>query len=164
VNANIQADLLERLSATVAQRLEVSQQLRVLEARERSLRALLSDEERRAAGNHQLSPLWLASGETSNGAQLREFILGSLADGQDWSLEQLKQHACGLGLTTTGACGRVLNIALVNLLRQGSVVRLPNGRSSWGIRARNCLSILLRSASIRARMALCPGPEWRHNV
>jgi hypothetical protein len=106
----------------------VSQQLRVLEARERSLRALLSDEERRAAGNHQLSPLWLASGETSNGAQLREFILGSLADGQDWSLEQLKQHACGLGLTTTGACGRVLNIALVNLLRQGSVVRLPNGR------------------------------------
>ena len=132
---NIQADLLERLSATVAQRLEVSQQLRVLEARERSLRALLSDEERRAAGSHQLSPLWLASGEASNGAQLREFILGSLADGQDWNLEQLKQHACGLGLTTTGASGRVLNIALVNLLRQGSVVRLPNGR--WRLRNRS---------------------------
>jgi hypothetical protein len=54
--------------------------------------------------------------------------LGSLADGHDWSLEQLKQHACGLGLTTNGASGRVLNIVLVNLLRQGSVVRLPDGR------------------------------------
>ena len=129
---NIQADLLERLNATVAQRREVSQQLRVLEARERCLRALLSDEERRATRAHQLSPLWLPSGEASDGAQLREFVLGSLADGHDWSLEQLKQHACGLGLTTTGASGRVLNIALVNLLRQGSVVRLPNGR--WRLR------------------------------
>jgi hypothetical protein len=124
---NIQADLLERLNATVAERVEVSRQLRVLEARERSLRALLSDEERGALRSHQLSPLWLASGEASNGAQLREFVLGSLADNHDWSLEQLKQHACGLGLTTTGASGRALNIVLVNLLRHGLVVRLPNG-------------------------------------
>jgi hypothetical protein len=129
---NIQADILERLNATMEQRREVSQQLRVLEARERCLRALLSDEERRATRVQQLSPLWLPSGETSNGVQLREFILGSLADGHDWSLEQLKQHACGLGLTTAGASGRVLNIALVNLLRQGSVIRLPSGH--WRLR------------------------------
>jgi hypothetical protein len=125
---NIQADLLERLNGTVAQRREVSQQLRVLEARERCLRALLSDEERQATRASQLSPLWLLSGEASDGPQLREFVLGSLADGHDWSLEQLKQHAGGLGLVTNAATGRVLNIALVNLLRQGSVVRLPNGR------------------------------------
>jgi hypothetical protein len=125
---NIEADLLERLNATVTQRREVGQQLRILEVRERCLRALLSDEGRRAMHVQHLSPLWLQSGEATNGAQLREFVLGSLADRHDWSLEQLKQHACGRGLTTTGASGRVLNIALVNLLRQGLVVRLPNGR------------------------------------
>ena len=125
---DIRADLLERLNATVEQRNEVTKQLRALEARERCLRALLSDEERPCGPFQQLSPLWLPSGEASDGAQLREFVLGSLADGHDWSLEQLKQHAHGLGLTTTGASGRVLNIALVNLLRQGSVVRLPSGR------------------------------------
>jgi hypothetical protein len=125
---NIRADLVERLSATVEQRREVSKQLRVLEARERSLKALLSDEERRATQVQEFSPLGLAGGVPPHGAHLREFVLGSLADGHDWSLEQLKQHACGLGLTTTGASGRALNIVLVSLLRQGSVTRLPNGR------------------------------------
>jgi hypothetical protein len=90
----------------------------------------LSDEERQPTQLEQLSALWLPS--ASDGAQLREFVLGSLADGHDWSLQQLKQHAHGLGLTTTGASGRVLNIALVNLLRQGSVMRLPSG--CWRLR------------------------------
>jgi hypothetical protein len=129
---SIRADLLERLNATVEQRRQLSKQLQILEARERCLRALVSDEERQATRVEHLSPLWLPSTDATDGAQLREFVLGSLADGQDWSLEQLKQHACGLGLTTTGASGRVLNIVLVNLLRQGSVVRLPNGR--WRLR------------------------------
>jgi hypothetical protein len=129
---NIRADLLERLNATVEQRREMSRQLQILEARERCLRALVSDEERQATRVEHLSPLWLRSTDVTDGAQLREFLLASLADGHDWSLEQLKQHACGLGLTTAGASGRVLNIALVNLLRQGSVVRLPNGR--WRLR------------------------------
>jgi hypothetical protein len=129
---NIRADLVERLNATVEQRREVSKQLRVLEAREQCLRALLSDEERRATHVQQFSALWLPSAGASDGAKLREFVLGSLADGHDWSLEQLKQHACGLGLTPTGASGRVLNIALVNLLRKGSVIRLPSGR--WRLR------------------------------
>jgi hypothetical protein len=132
---NIQADLLERLNATVEQRKEVTKQLRALEARERCLRALLNDEERPCGPFQQLSPLWLPSGERSNGLELREFILGSLAGGQGWSLEQLKQHACGLGLTTTGASGRVLNIVLVNLVRQGLVVRLPSGR--WRLQGRS---------------------------
>jgi len=132
---NIRADLLERLNATIEQRVEVTKQLRVLETRERCLRALLSDEERRATHVQQLSPLWLPSGEASDCAQLREFVLGSLADGHDWSLEQLKQHACGLGLTSNGASGRVLNIVLVNLLRQGLVVRLPSGR--WRLQDRS---------------------------
>jgi hypothetical protein len=135
---SIRADLIERLSATVEQRKQASRQLRVLEARERSLKALLSDEERRATQVEQFSPLWLPSDEATNGAQLREFVLGSLADGQGWSLEQLKQHACGLGLTTTGASGRVLNIVLVSLLRQGSVLRLPNGR--WRLKGKSAQS------------------------
>jgi hypothetical protein len=59
---------------------------------------------------------------------LREFVFGSLADGHDWSLEQLKEHARGIGLMTIGATGRSLNITLVNLLREGLVARLPNGR------------------------------------
>jgi hypothetical protein len=40
---NIRADLLERLNATVEQRRQLSKRLQILEARERCLRALVSD-------------------------------------------------------------------------------------------------------------------------
>jgi hypothetical protein len=132
---NIRVDVAERLNATVEQRRELRKQLRILEARERCLRALLSDEARRATHAHQLSPLWLSPGEASGGSRIHEFVFGSLADGHSWSLEQLKQHACGLGLTTNGASGRVLNMVLVNLLRQGLVVRLPSGH--WRLQDRS---------------------------
>lgn len=70
--------------------------------------------------------------EVTSGVRLREFVLGSLEDGHDWSLEQLKEQARGIGLTTVGATGRSLNIMLVNLLRQGLVTRARNGR--WRLR------------------------------
>jgi hypothetical protein len=129
---NIRADLLERLNATVAQRNEMTKQLRALEARERCLKALLSDEERPCGPFQQLSPLWLPTGEATSGLQLREFILGSLADGHAWSLEALKEHACGIGLTTSGASGRALNITLVNLLRERLVMRVQDRK--WRLR------------------------------
>ncbi len=113
---DIRADLLERLEATVKQRTE-------LEARERRLRALLRDEE--ISHVHQLPSV---SSEATSTARLREFVLGSLEDGREWRLEDLKEHAHGLGLTTVGATGRSLNIILVNLRREGLVVRLPSGR------------------------------------
>ena len=117
---DIRADLRERLETTVRQRTE-------LEARERHLRALLRDEEN--CNVHQLPPAPCAiSSEGASGVRLREFVLGSLEDGHDWSLGDLKEHAYGLGLTTLGASGRSLNITLVNLLRAGLVVRLRNGR------------------------------------
>jgi hypothetical protein len=120
---DIRADLRERLAATVKQRIE-------LEARERCLRALLQDEE-------LSQPLQLQqacrpdSSEAIDGPRLRKFVLGSLEDGHEWSLEALKEQACGVGLTR-GAPGRTLNITLVNLLRKGLVMRLPDGK--WRLR------------------------------
>lgn len=124
---DIRSDLRERLEATVKQRNELSGRVRALEAQEQRLRALLNDEE--FSHVHQL-PLDSCppSSETTGGSRLREFVLGSLRDGHDWSLQDLKEHAHGLGLTTVGASGRSLNITLVNLLREGLVIRLRNGR------------------------------------
>src|SRR5919106_723587 len=110
---DIRVDLRERLEATVKQRIE-------LEARERRLRALLRDEE--VLQLRQLQPASCSVlNEATGGPRLREFVLGSLGDGHDWSLESLKEHAYGVGLTTVGASGRALNITLVNLFRQGLV-------------------------------------------
>jgi hypothetical protein len=108
---DISVDLRERLEATVKQRIE-------LEARERRLRALLRDEE--VAQSSCLA----STGEP----RLGEFVLGSLKDGHDWTLEALKEHAYGIGLTTSGASGRALNITLVTLLRRGLVTRLQDGK------------------------------------
>jgi hypothetical protein len=121
---DIRPDILERIEAVVRQRTQ-------LEARERRLRALLRDEE--AAQQHQ-SPSTYCPGaaEVASGNRLREFVLGSLKDGKAWSLDDLKEHAHGVGLTTAGASGRILNITLVNLLREGLVARLQNGR--WRLR------------------------------
>jgi hypothetical protein len=112
---DISVDLRKRLEATVKQRIE-------LEARERRLRALLRDEE--VAQSSCLA----STGEP----RLGEFVLGSLKDGHDWTLEALKEHAYGIGLTTSGASGRALNITLVTLLRRGLVTRLQDGK--WRLR------------------------------
>jgi hypothetical protein len=120
---DIRADLRERLEVTARERSQLVERLRALEARERCLRALLTEEELPTTGVHAPPP----AGEP-HGTRLREFVFGSLADGHDWSLEQLKEHARGIGLMTIGATGRSLNITLVNLLREGLVARLPNGR------------------------------------
>ena len=117
---DIRSDLRERIRATVQQRRELSQRLQALESREQHLRALLQDE-------HATGPL-SPPVDAADGPRLREFIRGSLANGCDWSLDELKGHARGLGLNTAGASGRSLNITLVNLLREGLVVRLPDGR------------------------------------
>jgi hypothetical protein len=124
---DIRADLQERLAATVKQRSDLIQQAQALEQRERLLRALLRDEEIAGARLHPSSAS-LAAGETSGGAFLREFILGSLADGHSWSLDALKERAQAMGLPTLGTAGRSLNITLVNLLRQGLVTRLQDGK------------------------------------
>lgn len=118
---DIRSDLRERLRVTVQQRRELGQRLQALETREQNLRALLQDEQ---ATSGALSP----PVDAADGPRLRDFIRGSLANGCDWSLDELKEHARGLGLNTAGASGRSLNIILVNLLREGSVVRLPGGR------------------------------------
>jgi hypothetical protein len=124
---DIRTDLRERLEATLKQRIE-------LEARERCLRALLRDEE--VIGLNKIttasSP---ACSEATNGNRLREFILQALKDGQDHSLDDLKGQAYGVGLRTVGASGRSLNITLVNLLREGLVIRLRNGRWRLGAQA-----------------------------
>ena len=131
---DIRTDLRERLEAMAGQRAE-------LEARERRLRALLRDEE----ASH-IRQLPLGSTEATSVARLREFVLGSLKDGHDWRLEDLKEQAHGLGLTTVGATGRSLNIILVNLLREGLVTRLPDGR--WRLRDRGTqLALDLTSSS-----------------
>jgi hypothetical protein len=115
---DIRVDLRERLEATVKQRME-------LEARERRLRALLRDEEVAQSS-------CLASNKATGEPRLGEFVLDSLKDGHDWTLEALKEHAYGIGLTTSGASGRALNITLVTLLRQGLVTRLQDGK--WRLR------------------------------
>jgi hypothetical protein len=115
---DISVDLRERLEATVKQRIE-------LEARERRLRALLRDEEVAQSSS-------LASNRAAGEPRLVEFVRSSLKDGQDWTLEALKEHAYGIGLTTSGASGRALNITLVTLLRQGLVTRLQDGK--WRLR------------------------------
>jgi hypothetical protein len=124
---DIRPDLRERLAATVKQRSDLLQQVRALEDRERRLRALLREEEIAGVSLDQSSAV-LASGDTSGGAFLRDFVLGSLADGHSWSLEALKEHAHAMGLATVGTAGRSLNITLVNLLRQGCVKRLQDGK------------------------------------
>lgn len=120
---DIRADLRERLRVAAKERAQLIERVRTLEVRERRLRALLTEEELPTPGTHTPS----LAGE-HHGRRLREFVLGSLDDGHDWSLEQLKEHARGIGLMTVGTAGRSLNITLVNLLREGLVARLPNGR------------------------------------
>lgn len=124
---DIRSDLRERLEETVQQRQELNARVRALEAQEQRLRALLNDEEFTHVDQRSLACCPPSSGVTGGG-RLREFVLGSLQDGHDWSLQDLKEHAHGIGLTTLGASGRALNITLVNLLREGSVMRLRNGR------------------------------------
>jgi hypothetical protein len=124
---DIRVDLRERLEATLAQRTE-------LEAQERCLRALLRYEE--ADRTNQLAPASSpACSEATNGDRLREFVLQALKDGRDHTLDDLKERAHGVGLTTVGASGRSLNITLVNLLREGLVTRLRNGRWRFGEQA-----------------------------
>ena len=125
---DIRSELRERLQATMRQRMELGEQLQALDAREQRLRALLQDEElvRGRRRELQLLPLPIPS----EGVRLREFVVGSLGDGHAWSLEELKEHARGVGLMTVGASGRSLNITLVNLLREALVRRLPNGQCS----------------------------------
>lgn len=121
---DIRPHLLERIDAIVRQRIE-------LETRERRLRAVLRDEE--VSHRHQLKPADRPeTSDVASGVHLRKFVLGSLEDGKAWSLDDLKEHAHGVGLTTAGASGRILNITLVNLLREGLVARLQNGR--WRLR------------------------------
>jgi hypothetical protein len=128
---DIRSDLRERLEATVQQRNELNAKIRALEAQEQRLRALLSDEEFMHVHERSLASC-LPSSEVTGGARLREFVLGSMRDGQEWSLQSLKEHAHGIGLTTVGASGRSLNITLVNLLREGFVTRARDGR--WRLR------------------------------
>lgn len=123
---DIRSDLRERLVATVKQRNELNGRVRALEAQEQRLRVLLNDEEFSHLHRPPLTSCRPAS-EATVGARLREFVLGSLRDGHDWSLQDLKEHAHGIGLTTVGASGRSLNITLVNLLREGLVMRSRNG-------------------------------------
>jgi hypothetical protein len=125
---DVRSDLQERLQATVQERMELGKRLRALEAREQRLRALLQDEEIARRRQSQLLPL----PDAGQGIRLREFVLGSLADGHAWRLDDLKEQARGLGLTTVGATGRSLNITLVNLLREDLVTRLADGR--WRLR------------------------------
>jgi hypothetical protein len=124
---DIRADLRERLAATVKQQSNLLQQVQALEQRERRLRDLLRDEEIAGVKLHQSSAT-LAPGEIASGPFLREFVLGSLADGHNWSLEALKEHARAMGLATVATAGRSLNITLVNLLRQGLVTRDQDGK------------------------------------
>jgi hypothetical protein len=124
---DIRADLRERLATTLKQRSDLVQQVQALEERERRLRALLRDEEIAGVKLHQSSATLMPS-DVSSGAFLKEFILGSLADGHSWSLEALKEHAHAVGLATVGTAGRSLNITLVNLLRQGLVTRHQDGK------------------------------------
>lgn len=124
---DIRWDLRERLEATVKQRNELSGRVRALEAQEQRLRALLNDEEFSHVDQLPLASC-PPSGKATGGARLREFVLGSMQDGHEWSLQDLKKHAHGIGLTAVGASGRSLNITLVNLLREGLVTRLRNGR------------------------------------
>ncbi len=125
---DIRSDIQERLQATVRERMELGKRLRAVEVREQRLRAILQDEEIARLQPPQLSLL----PDPGQGIRLREFVLGSLADGYPWSLDDLKGQARGLGLTTVGASGRSLNITLVNLLREGLVMRLADGR--WRLR------------------------------
>lgn len=123
---DIRTDLSERLERVIQERRALGQQLQALEGREQRLRALLQDEEGSPKRSQQLQLLSLP--RRSDGARLREFVHRSLTNGRDWSLEELKEHARGMGLNIIGTSGRSLNITLVNLLREGSVKRLPNGR------------------------------------
>jgi hypothetical protein len=154
---DIRPDLRERLNVTVKQRLEMSEQLRALEARERRLQALLRDEESFHTTTQLLS-LPDASGG-SDGPRLREFVLGSLADGNEWSLEDLKEHANGIGVTTLGATGRALNITLVNLHRQGLVTRSRDGK--WRLQNRG-QQLALELPSPAPSPSPTPGPDRRY--
>jgi hypothetical protein len=128
---DIRSDLRERLEATVQQRNELNAKVRALEAQEQRLRALLNDEEFSHVHERSLA-CCLPSSEVTGGARLRAFVLGSMRDGHEWSLQSLKEQAHGIGLTTIGASGRSLNITLVNLLREGLVTRTRDGR--WRLR------------------------------
>ena len=49
-------------------------------------------------------PVWLQTKRPVN-LVYGEFVLGSLKDGHDWTLEALKEHAYGIGLKTSRSIG-----------------------------------------------------------
>jgi predicted RNA binding protein YcfA (HicA-like mRNA interferase family) len=87
-------------------------------------------------------------------------VLGSVRDGHDWSLEAIKEHACGIGLTTSGASGRALNITSVNLLRQGLVTRLQDGKWRLPDQSTPLPLDLVPPSTAWTRTPL--EPKWRH--
>lgn len=126
---DIRSGLQERLEATKKERNELTAQLQRLQARERLIRDLLREEEECFHGSRHLRSLVPGSRHAPvAGTHLKYFVLESLADGHAWSLDQLKEHARGMGLVRDCVSGRSLNITLVNLHRSGRVRRLPNGR------------------------------------
>jgi hypothetical protein len=133
---DIRADLRERLGAVENERSGLRDQLRALDIRERQLGALLEQEEAARELHRSGRAVAQATTEAPNGAIFKEFVLASLKRGDEWSLDDLKEHGCGLGLTD----GRSLNITLVNLLRQGRVTRSPNGK--WRLADGDCQLVL----------------------
>lgn len=127
---DIRSGLRERLEAAKKERNELTAQLQRLQARERLIRDLLREEEEECfhGPRHLRSLVPGPRHAPVAGTHLKYFVLESLADGHAWSLDQLKEHARGMGLVRDCASGRSLNITLVNLHRSGRVRRLPNGR------------------------------------
>lgn len=136
---DIREDIRDRLKQLNQEREQHKFALEGLDERERSLKALLADEVQRW-GSHEPSLFQAVEGQNSQAAKqereltLSTFLLGTLADGHPWSLDELKAKIAATDLLTDSPSpGRSLNFALVGLQRHGYVDRLATGRAtgSW---------------------------------
>jgi len=124
---DIRTDLLQRVADIKALRKAADEEYRVkireLDEREKALHKLLDDENRRFPedANPPTTPAF--AGTPTN------LVLHALQDGEPMSLETIKGHAELMGLRAPegGHIGRILHGALVSLMREGRVERLPTG-------------------------------------
>lgn len=122
---DIRPDLRERLA-------EVESERKLLDDRERSLRALLADEERRwdRPEHPDLFDRERPEEQRAKSRRIREpsdntrFLLDTLVDDKTWSIDEIAQAAEAKGLDFDGkSAKKVLNFVLLNL-RQKRLVEM----------------------------------------
>lgn len=127
---DIRADLKERLAAIELEAADLRKKLDALGVRKQSLQLLLEQENDRWRDDSRQVVMFANKPPTGQSphAQFSNFLRGTLADKNNWSLEELKMLAIDRGLDFEGKHpGRVLHFALLGMAQNGIVQNVERG-------------------------------------